>query len=94
MAAADEALFELDPETALRLRKIADERGSAPRALVQEAVEQYVAREERRAAFHADGAAAWRDFEADGLHLTEEEADAWLDRLAAGEDVDPPLCHG
>ena len=29
----------------------------------------------------------------DGLHLTAEEADAWLARLEAGEDVPPPPCH-
>lgn len=37
--------------------------------------------------------AAWNDYQATGLHLTEEEADAWLASLEAGEDVEAPECH-
>jgi predicted transcriptional regulator len=28
-----------------------------------------------------------------GLHVTAEEADAWLAKLEQGNDVDPPECH-
>ena len=28
------------------------------------------------------------------VHVTAEEADAWLAKLEAGEDADPPSCHG
>ncbi|WP_026363223.1 CopG family transcriptional regulator [Methylopila sp. M107] len=93
MAEAQTTILELDPETGERLRKLAEDRRSAPRALMKEAIEQYVDREERRNAFHADGRRAWEAFEKDGLHLTGDEADTWLDRVAAGEDVDPPACH-
>lgn len=86
--------IDLDAEMNSRLLKLAADRKSAPRALLKEAVEQYVDREEKRQAFHADGRKAWEAFSADGLHLTEEEAAEWLDRLAAGDDVDPPKCHG
>jgi predicted transcriptional regulator len=37
--------------------------------------------------------AAWDDYQATGLHLTEEEADAWLTKLEAGEDAEAPECH-
>lgn len=37
--------------------------------------------------------AAWANYQATGLHLTGDEADAWLARLKAGEDVDPPACR-
>ena len=28
-----------------------------------------------------------------GLHLTQEEVEAWLMELEAGKDVEPPECH-
>ena len=55
---------------------------------------QYVDREEKREAFRQDGIKAWNEYRATGLHLTLEEADAWLAKLEAGEDVKPPACHG
>lgn len=36
---------------------------------------------------------AWAEYQATGLHLTFEEADAWLARLEQGEDTEPPQCH-
>ena len=35
----------------------------------------------------------WTDYQATGLHLTFEEADAWLARLEQGQDAEPPECH-
>ncbi len=40
-----------------------------------------------------DTLAAWNDYRETGLHLTEEEADAWLEKLEAGEGVEAPECH-
>ena len=40
-----------------------------------------------------DAIRAWKEYQATGLHATREEADAWLARLEAGEDVEPPECH-
>ena len=36
---------------------------------------------------------ALKEFEETGLHVTQEEMEAWLARLEAGEDVDPPKPH-
>jgi len=49
--------------------------------------------EEMREQFRADALVAWTDYQATGLHVTEEEADAWLAKLEAGEDAEPPECH-
>ncbi len=76
-----------------RLQQLAATRQRTPEVLVREAIEQYVTREERRAQFDRDTLAALNEYEADGLHVTEEEADAWLAKLEAGEDADPPECH-
>ena len=61
---------------------------------MREAIAQYVEREEKRESFRQDGLRAWAEYQATGLHLTGEEADAWLAGLEAGRDEDPPECHG
>jgi len=61
---------------------------------MREAIEQYVEREEKREQLRQSALTAWADYQATGLHVTAEEADAWLARLEAGEDVTEPECHG
>ncbi len=58
-----------------------------------EAIRQPVDREGMRDAFRQDGMKAWFDYQATGLHVTMEEADAWLSSLESGVDMDPPECH-
>jgi predicted transcriptional regulator len=53
----------------------------------------YESREERRERLREDALAAWNHDQTTGLHLTEEEADAWLAKLEAGEDAEAPECH-
>jgi predicted transcriptional regulator len=40
-----------------------------------------------------DALAAWADYQTTGLHVTAEEADAWLAKLAAGKRAAMPKCH-
>jgi predicted transcriptional regulator len=49
--------------------------------------------EERREQLRQDALAAWAEYRATGLHVTAEEADAWLAQLEAGEDAEPPAAH-
>jgi hypothetical protein len=44
-------------------------------------------------AFAIKALAAWEEFLATGMHVTSAEADAWLARLEAGENVKPPRAH-
>ena len=80
----------LDPEMRERLKSIAAVRDRSAHWLMREAIAQYVEREESRESFRQDALRAWEDYQADGLHVTDEEADAWLARLEAGEDAPPP----
>ena len=48
---------------------------------------------EDREQFCKDAMAAWAEYQATGLHATAEEVDAWLARLEAGDDAEPPPCH-
>src|SRR5215469_4677816 len=85
--------LELDAETESRLLRLAEARRRSADVLMREAIEQYVEREERREQLRYDAAAALAEYQATGLHVTDDEADAWLARLEAGEDIEPPTPH-
>ena len=85
--------LKLDSATKDRVQRLASTRQRSPHWLMREAIEQYVEREERRELLRQDALAAWEAYQATGLHLTGEEADAWLAKLEQGEDLEPPACH-
>ena len=83
----------IDQDTKDRVKRLAEARNRSSHWLMREAISQYLEREERREAFRQDGIKAWKEYQANGLHVTSEEADAWLEKLEDGHDVDPPACH-
>ena len=85
--------LKLDAELRDRLRRLAEARRRTPHWLMREAIAQYVTREEAREQLRADALAAWAEYEATGRHATGGAVDAWLARLEAGEDADPPACR-
>lgn len=85
--------IKIDGDTRERLKRLAASRQRTPHWLMREAISQYVTREEKREAFRQDGINAWNEYQSCGRHATLEEADAWLAKLEAGQDVEPPECH-
>ncbi|HXR39149.1 MAG TPA: ribbon-helix-helix protein, CopG family [Terracidiphilus sp.] len=85
--------LKLDRELKERIQRLASARRRSAHWVMREAVEQYVAREEKREQLRQDALAAWNHYQATGLHATAEEADAWLAKLEAGEDAGAPECH-
>lgn len=85
--------IKLDDELKVRVQHLAETRRRTAHWIMREAIAQYVEREEKREAFKQDAIRAWEDYQRTGLHLALEEADAWLEKLEAGEDVEPPKCH-
>jgi predicted transcriptional regulator len=83
----------LDSKTKERLQRLAAARRRSPHWVMREAIEQYVEREEKREQFRHDALAAWNHYQTTGLHVTAEEADAWLAKLEAGKDAALPKCH-
>ena len=83
----------LDTQTSERLQRLSSVRSQTSQSILQEAIEQYLDREEKQQQFRQDALAAWTDYQATGLHATQEEADAWLAKLEAGDDAPPPACH-
>jgi predicted transcriptional regulator len=83
----------LDVEIKERVRRLASARRRSPHWVMREAIEEYVEREEKREQFRQDALAAWDHYQTTGLHVTAEEADAWLAKLATGKKAATPKCH-
>ena len=76
-----------------RIQHLAQARTSSAHALMLQAIEKFVEREEQREALRQEALKAHEEFVLTGLHLTGQEVDAWLAELEAGNDVEPPKCH-
>ncbi|MHB0985643.1 MAG: CopG family ribbon-helix-helix protein [Sulfuricella sp.] len=87
------ASVKLEPDLKSRLQHLAEARRRKTHWLMQEAIREYVEREEKREQFRQDALRAWREFQETGLHVTADEADAWLAELAEGQVAEPPECH-
>ena len=84
--------IKIDKDTKDRMKRLAEARHRSPHWLILEAIRQYVEREGSARKDRQSAVQAWEDYRATGLHVTLEEADAWLSRLEAGEDAEPPPC--
>jgi len=91
--ASSTTTVKLDAETKERVQRLAEVRRRSAHWLMREAIQEYLEREERRERIRQDALAAWTAYRATGRHVTGEDADAWLARLEAGEDTDPPECR-
>jgi predicted transcriptional regulator len=85
--------LQLDEALSDRLQRLADARQQAPEELMRKAIEQYVDYDEDREQLNRDMVASWEEYKATGFHVTGEEVDAWLAKLEAGEDAEPPTPH-
>ena len=83
----------LDDDSRARIKKLADARQRTPHWMMREAIAQYIDREEKRESFRQDAMAAWEAYQTTGRHVTFKDADAWLDKLESGLDVEPPECR-
>jgi predicted transcriptional regulator len=79
--------IELTDDVETRVQRLAAARSQSAGLLIQEAVEQYIEREEKRQDFHQAGITAWERLQTAGLHVTDEEADAWLEKLEDGRSA-------
>ena len=85
--------LKLDPTVQVRIDVLAKAQSRPADVLLNEAVAQYVEREENRQFFIQDALDSWAEYQATGLHVTHAEVDAWLAKLEAGQSVPPPECH-
>ena len=85
--------IKIDQPTKDRVKRLADARRRTSQWMILEAIREYVEREEKREIFRQDALRAWDEYQTTGLHVTLEEADAWLAKLADGQGMEPPACH-
>lgn len=83
----------LDPDAEARMKALAEMRRLAPDAMLREAIGEYLDREEAQQAFRAEALASLSAFREDGLHVTLEETEAWLDSWGTDAETPPPVCH-
>lgn len=83
----------IDPLMKQRLQQLAKSLHRTPHWVMREAIEQYVVREEKREALRHDVLQAWQEYEETRLHVTGDEAIAWLENWGAEEEKEAPQCH-
>ena len=93
MPSSSTTSLKLNVEIKERVQRLAAARRRSPHWLMREAIEEYVEREEKREQFRQDALGAWDHYQTTGLHVTAEEADAWLAKLEAGKATAPPKCR-
>ena len=86
--------LKLDSSIKKRVQRLAIARRRSPHWLMREAIAEYVEREEKREEFRQAALAAGEHYQTTGLHVTGDEADAWMAKLESGRHSGPPKCHG
>ena len=76
-----------------RVKNLADARQQSAHAVMLQAIESYVDREEKREALRQEARAAHENFMLTGLHLTGEEVRAWIEQIRQGKKAPMPKCH-
>ncbi len=76
-----------------RVKVLADARNQSAHAVMVQAIESYVEREEKREALRQEARAAHEHFMLTGLHLTGAEVREWMEKIIQGEKVPMPKCH-
>ena len=85
--------IKIDESTKMRVKRLAESRHRTPHWLMQEAIREYVDREEKREALRQDALRAWDEYQTTGLHVTFEADDSWLAKSAEGQSAEPSACH-
>jgi len=77
----------------LRVQKLARLRQRSAHWIMQEAIQQYVEREEARESFKKEALASWTAYQETGRHLTGPEVRAWLNTWGTQAEAELPECH-
>jgi predicted transcriptional regulator len=85
--------LEIDDITKEKVLSFSAAHNKSATSIFQEAIAEYVEREERREKLRLEVTGIWQAYQQTGLHVTAAEADAWLAKLENGERVPPPRCH-
>ena len=90
MTSTRPAAIKLDQDMLDRIKRLAAAKGRSTQWMLRQAVSQFIEREESGEVFRAAALEAWHQYQFTGLHVTYDDADAWLARLQAGENTAIP----
>ncbi len=85
--------IKLDEAMQGRIRSLAQARQRTSESIVQEALAEYVEREEQRDALRRDTVTAWNEAQSSGLHVPHAEVDRWLDSWGTEDERPTPECR-
>jgi len=84
--------FALNSELLARLAALAESSSQQPEQLIEDAVREYVERQEYRNTRAIEDLAAWKKFDASGRKggISLDEITPWLDSWGTGNELAPP----
>jgi predicted transcriptional regulator len=85
--------LKIDDELKARIQHLAQIRRRSAHWIMNEAIQQYVEREEARESFKNEALASWAAYRETGRHLTGQEARAWLNTWGTEAESTIPPCH-
>lgn len=85
--------IKLEDDLNARLNRLATARHRAPMSIIEEAIAQYVEREEKRESLRLETRQSWEQFEQDGLHVPFADIEAWLASWGSDNELPPPKCQ-
>ncbi len=85
--------IKMSSDLKVRIQRLAECKDKSVHGLLLQAIEMFVAREEKREKLREDAMKAHENYLQTGLHVTSHEANSWLENLAAGRNEDAPKCH-
>lgn len=85
--------IKIDDELKNRVRDLANARRRSANWIMKEAIQQYVDREEAIESIQQEATESWIEFQETGLHITGQEASAWLRTWGTDEETEIPECH-
>ena len=68
-----------DKDTLQQLDALAEARNRSRTWVINQALTEYIAREEKREQFKTHVLTSWRNYQETGLHVTDDELVAWLE---------------
>lgn len=85
--------IKLEPLVRDRLSTLAAHKKRSTHALMRDAIDEYVSREEARRSFDEEALRAWEHYQETGLHASHEEVDTWLASIGSSKELPAPPCH-
>ncbi len=85
--------LKLTPASRQRLRDLAEQQRRPAHALAREAIEAYLEKQEEAYRRNQEADASWRHYQDTGLHVTGDEAVAWIKSWGTLGQLPKPVCH-